>query len=91
MIVLFIVHIHVWLTFSNSCISIENTEQYYYYYNELIINQVIESIMELFSLRESDMAWHGGCLALAELGKIVLNVQAYIWLLITNCLPLLHF
>jgi hypothetical protein len=34
--------------------------------------------MELFSLWESDMAWHGGCLALAELGKIVLNVQAYI-------------
>lgn len=25
--------------------------------------------MELFSLRESDMAWHGGCLALAELGE----------------------
>ena len=68
----------MWLAFSNSCISIENTEQYYYYYNELIINQVIESIMELFSLWESDMAWHGGCLALAELGKIVLNVQAYI-------------
>jgi hypothetical protein len=73
MIVLFIVHIQVWLTFSNSCISIENTEQYYYYYNELIINQVIESIMELFSLRESDMAWHGGCLALAELGNILLS------------------
>ncbi|EFX85430.1 hypothetical protein DAPPUDRAFT_99071 [Daphnia pulex] len=32
-------------------------------------DQVIESIMELFSLRESDMAWHGGCLALAELAR----------------------
>ena len=32
-------------------------------------DQVIESIMELFSLRESDMAWHGGCLSLAELGN----------------------
>ena len=35
-------------------------------------DQVVESIMELFSLRESDMAWHGGCLALAELGMISL-------------------
>ncbi|EFX76011.1 hypothetical protein DAPPUDRAFT_249642 [Daphnia pulex] len=32
-------------------------------------DQVIESIMELFSLWESDMAWHGGCLALAELAR----------------------
>ncbi|EFX67501.1 hypothetical protein DAPPUDRAFT_331002 [Daphnia pulex] len=31
-------------------------------------DQVIESIMELFSLWESDMTWHGGCLALVELG-----------------------
>ncbi|EFX64404.1 hypothetical protein DAPPUDRAFT_334237 [Daphnia pulex] len=31
-------------------------------------DQVIESIMELFSLWDSDMAWHGGCLALVELG-----------------------
>ena len=28
--------------------------------------------MELFSLKESDMAWHGGCLALAELGTVQL-------------------
>lgn len=27
------------------------------------------AILELFSSRESDKAWHGGCLALAELGK----------------------
>ncbi len=66
---------------------IENTEQYYYYYNELIMNQVIESIMDFFSLWESDMAWHGGYLALAELGKIVLNVQAYIWLLKNKLSP----
>ncbi|EFX70076.1 hypothetical protein DAPPUDRAFT_257534 [Daphnia pulex] len=32
-------------------------------------DQVIESIIELFSLWESDMAWHGGCLALAELAR----------------------
>lgn len=31
-------------------------------------DQVVESIMNLFSLREYEMAWHGGCLALAELG-----------------------
>ncbi|EFX61629.1 hypothetical protein DAPPUDRAFT_121279, partial [Daphnia pulex] len=32
-------------------------------------DQVIESIMELFSLWESDMTWHGGCLALVELAR----------------------
>jgi len=32
-------------------------------------DQVVESIIDLFSLKESDMAWHGGCLALAELGN----------------------
>lgn len=31
--------------------------------------QIISSILELFSLRESDAAWHGGCLALAELAR----------------------
>ena len=35
-------------------------------------DQVVESTMELFSLKESDMAWHGGCLALAELGTVQL-------------------
>ncbi|EFX62283.1 hypothetical protein DAPPUDRAFT_120367, partial [Daphnia pulex] len=34
-------------------------------------DQVIESIMELFSLWESDMTWHGGCLALAELAVFI--------------------
>ena len=27
------------------------------------------AIIFVFSLRESDGAWHGGCLALAELGR----------------------
>lgn len=36
-------------------------------------DQVVESTMELFSLKESDMAWHGGCLALAELGTGLLK------------------
>lgn len=30
---------------------------------------ILDSILELFSLRESDSAWHGGCLTLAELGR----------------------
>lgn len=32
-------------------------------------DEVVGAILELFSTRESDKAWHGGCLALAELGK----------------------
>lgn len=32
-------------------------------------DEVVGAILELFSIRESDNAWHGGCLALAELGK----------------------
>lgn len=32
-------------------------------------DDVLGSVLELFNLRESDGAWHGGCLTLAELGK----------------------
>ncbi|KAG1714374.1 Tubulin-specific chaperone D [Nymphon striatum] len=32
-------------------------------------DQVLESILTLFTLREGDSSWHGGCLALAELGR----------------------
>ncbi|VEN50767.1 unnamed protein product [Callosobruchus maculatus] len=32
-------------------------------------DEVVGTILELFSPRESDGAWHGGCLALAELGR----------------------
>lgn len=35
-----------------------------------LADDVVTSVLELFSLRESDSAWHGGCLALAELGKV---------------------
>ena len=31
--------------------------------------KVVGSLLELFSPRETDGAWHGGCLALAELGR----------------------
>lgn len=32
-------------------------------------DDVVGSVLELFSPREGDGAWHGGCLALAELGR----------------------
>lgn len=32
-------------------------------------DQVVESVLELFSPTEGDGAWHGGCLALAELAR----------------------
>ncbi|XP_067133607.1 tubulin-specific chaperone D [Centruroides vittatus] len=34
-----------------------------------LAEDVISSVLELFCLGESDTAWHGGCLALAELGR----------------------
>lgn len=32
-------------------------------------DEVVESVLELFSPGESDTAWHGGCLAVAELAR----------------------
>ena len=32
-------------------------------------DEVVESLLELFSPSESDTAWHGGCLAVAELAR----------------------
>ncbi len=34
-----------------------------------LADDVVASLLQLFSLRETDAAWHGGCLALAELGR----------------------
>lgn len=34
-----------------------------------LADEVVGSVLELFSEQNSDSAWHGGCLALAELGK----------------------
>lgn len=34
-----------------------------------LADEVVGSVLELFSPRESDGAWHGACLALAELGE----------------------
>jgi hypothetical protein len=32
-------------------------------------NDVLSSILDLFTFVEDDSAWHGGCLAVAELGR----------------------
>lgn len=34
-----------------------------------LADEVVGSVLELFSPREGDGAWHGGCLTLAELGR----------------------
>ncbi|EDO35005.1 predicted protein, partial [Nematostella vectensis] len=34
-----------------------------------LADEVVGSLLELFTFSESDGAWHGGCLALAELGR----------------------
>lgn len=34
-----------------------------------LADQVLESLLDLFSRQHSDGAWHGGCLAVAELGR----------------------
>lgn len=34
-----------------------------------LADEVVGFVLNLFSARESDSAWHGGCLALAELGE----------------------
>lgn len=34
-----------------------------------LADDVVGSVLELFSYQESNGAWHGACLALAELGR----------------------
>ena len=34
-----------------------------------LADEVVQSVLEYFTIMESDSAWHGGCLALAELGR----------------------
>ncbi|ELU05840.1 hypothetical protein CAPTEDRAFT_167258 [Capitella teleta] len=41
-----------------------------------LADDVLDSIMALFTISESDAGWHGGCLALAELGRRGLLVPA---------------
>jgi len=33
-----------------------------------LADEVVGSVLELLGPRENDAAWHGGCIALAELG-----------------------
>lgn len=54
-----------------------------------LADEVVASVLELFSVQNADSAWHGGCLALAELGgsfgfgmihiKIVYFFRIFIW------------
>ncbi|XP_041720119.2 tubulin-specific chaperone D [Coregonus clupeaformis] len=41
-----------------------------------LAGDVVGSVLECFSFQETDNAWHGGCLALAELGRRGLLVPA---------------
>ena len=34
-----------------------------------LADEVLDSLMDIFTLRDNMPAWHGGCLALAELGR----------------------
>ncbi|XP_048760810.2 tubulin-specific chaperone D-like [Ostrea edulis] len=34
-----------------------------------LADEVVESVLQLFTLQETEGAWHGGCLTLAELGR----------------------
>ena len=34
-----------------------------------LADEVVASLLQLLSLKESDSAWHGGCLSLAELAR----------------------
>ena len=36
---------------------------------QALADEVVESLLDLFTIRQSDSSWHGGCLALAELGR----------------------
>lgn len=41
-------------------------------------NEVVNAVLGLLNPEENDNAWHGGCLALAELG-IFNNLQYNFW------------
>ncbi|XP_076373668.1 LOW QUALITY PROTEIN: tubulin-specific chaperone D-like [Tachypleus tridentatus] len=45
---------------------------------EVLSGDIISSVLELFSFREKDSAWHGGCLALAELGRRGILLPQYL-------------
>lgn len=40
-------------------------------------NEVVNAVLSLLSPEENDNAWHGGCLALAELGLLTFVILFY--------------
>lgn len=40
-------------------------------------NEVVNAVLSMLSPEENDNAWHGGCLALAELGMFKHNIINY--------------
>lgn len=48
-----------------------------------LADEVVGSVLQLFSPREGDGAWHGGCLALAELGKKIQGDSR--WMMLYRC------
>jgi len=55
-----------------------------------LADDVLGFVLNLFSGRESDSAWHGGCLALAELGKHILRLEMYYNFRSITCIYLLR-
>lgn len=57
--------------------------------NQELGDEVVSSILELLSSRENDNSWHGGCLALAELGNFIMkrDYKHFYRLLKTNKFP----
>ncbi len=58
-----------------------------------LADDVVGSLLQLFSLRETDAAWHGGCLAMAELGRrgLLLPQRCYHALTTSTLCPLYTF
>ena len=52
-----------------------------------LADDVVESILDLFSVRETDAAWHGACLASAELGRRGLLLPARLPQVTSNMVP----
>ena len=56
-----------------------------------LADEVVGSLIELFSPRETDGAWHGSCLALAELGRRGLLLPARLGQVVPHILTALVY